>query len=135
MAVDRQITSMAGEFLVAGKLFKHGLQTSVTLGNAKSIDILAYHPETEKTFAVSVKSLRGKNCFPLRPDVVSETHTYVFVVLHNTGEEEEYFIVPGKDIKDAPASFFGSSLSYPDRAAVNYGPLKPYKDQWSHFDA
>ena len=54
---------MAGEFLTAGKLFKLGLQAAVTLGNAKSIDILAFNPKNEKNYNVQVKTNRAKNCF------------------------------------------------------------------------
>ena len=44
--METQITSMAGEFLTVGKLFKRGYQVSVTLGNAKAIDIFTFNPKT-----------------------------------------------------------------------------------------
>jgi hypothetical protein len=43
---------MSGEFLTVGKLFKRGYQASVTLGNAKGVDVLAYNPRTGRTFCV-----------------------------------------------------------------------------------
>src|SRR6187455_1873493 len=49
---DGQITGLAGELFVAAELLKRGLQTSVTFGNAKAIDLLAFNPATEKTFTV-----------------------------------------------------------------------------------
>ncbi len=61
--MDSQISGMAGEFLVAGKLFKRGFQVSVTMGNAKAIDLFVYNPKTTRTFNVQVKTLRYKNCF------------------------------------------------------------------------
>ncbi|GLW61739.1 hypothetical protein Hthe01_20880 [Hydrogenophilus thermoluteolus] len=39
---DGQVTGLAGEFFVAGELLKRGLQTSITFGNAKAIDIFAH---------------------------------------------------------------------------------------------
>jgi hypothetical protein len=39
---DSQLSSMAGEFLTAGKLFKKGYQVSLTLGNAKAVDLFVY---------------------------------------------------------------------------------------------
>jgi hypothetical protein len=56
--VDGQVTALAGEFFVAAELLKRGLQTSVTFGNAKAIDLLAYNPKTKRTFTVQVKALR-----------------------------------------------------------------------------
>ena len=38
---DGQKSGLAGEFFVAAELLKRGLQTSLTLGNAKSIDLFA----------------------------------------------------------------------------------------------
>ena len=134
MPTDRQTTGMAGEFLVVGKLFKRGIQASVTFGNAKSIDVLAYNPRNNKTFAVSVKTLRQKNCFPLLPQSVSAGHTYIFVILNEPDVPEKYFIVPGSDIAEDLPKFFGSSVNYEQRPAVNYGPLKPYENNWQHFE-
>jgi len=49
---DGQLSGMAGEFLTVGKLFKKGYQASVTLGNAKAVDVFVYNPETNKSFIV-----------------------------------------------------------------------------------
>lgn len=101
-----QYTGMAGEFLVVGQLFKRKLQASVTLGNAKVIDVLAYNPRTERSFPISVKTLRkGPNCFQMNPSAVAATHTYVFVVLNEPGTPERILIVPGKDMAAEPRSF------------------------------
>ena len=82
---DSQITGMAGEFLTAGKLFKRGYQVSVTLGNAKAIDLFVYNPETDKTFNVQVKTLRKKNCFLIHWDDIHDDHIYVFIFLPTNG--------------------------------------------------
>ena len=37
---DGQITSLSGEFFVAAELLKRRIQTSVTFGNAKAIDLI-----------------------------------------------------------------------------------------------
>lgn len=134
MTADRQTTGMAGEFLVVGQLFKREIQASVTFGNAKAIDVLAYNPRNDKTFAVSVKTLRKRNCFPLKPSLVTDAHIYVFVVLNEPEDRELFFIVPGYDIVSDLEKFFGSSLAYGAREAVNYGPLKEYRDNWVCFE-
>lgn len=135
---DLQITGMAGEFLTVGKLFKRGYQASVTFGNAKGIDVLVHNPNTDNTFAVQVKTLRSKNCFFIRKQSIKAEHVYVFIVLNKFETQEDFFIVPGKDILAEVDKFFGSSYRNPKKEssmpAINYGPLKPYRDNWSIFD-
>ena len=94
--VDGQITGLAGELFVAAELLKRGLQTSVTFGNAKAIDLLAFNPETDRTFSVQVKAIRKPNVFPIAHSRVSAKHVYVFVVLNKPGERVRYYIVPVK---------------------------------------
>ena len=42
---DGQKSGLAGEFFAATELLKRGLQTSLTLGNAKSIDLFAINDQ------------------------------------------------------------------------------------------
>jgi hypothetical protein len=129
---------MSGEFLTVGKLFKRGYQASITLGNAKAVDILVFNPITDRSFAVEVKTLRGPNCFPIEREALHPDHVYIFIFLHEFEEAEKFFIVPGRDILADIEKFFGSSYRNPDKPssmpAINYGPLKPYKDNWKIFD-
>lgn len=135
---DQQLTGMAGEFLTVGKLFKRGYQASVTFGNAKAIDVLVYNPKNDKSYIVQVKSLRQKNCFPMKKENLKPDHIYVFILLHDFEQPEEYFIVPGRDMLQDIDKFFGASYRNPDKPstmpAVNYGPIVPYKDNWQLFD-
>lgn len=134
---DGQITGMAGEFLVAGKLFKRKLLVSVTMGNAKAIDLFVHNPKTNKIFAIQVKTLRGKNCFPIRREKIMSDYTYVFVILNHDEQDEEYFIVPGETILNDIDRFFGTSYKREEPSkvpAINYGPLKPFRDNWSLFE-
>jgi hypothetical protein len=137
-SVDQQLTGMAGEFLTVGKLFKRGYQASVTFGNAKGIDVLVYNPTIDKSFTVQVKTLRHKNCFQVKKENIKSDHIYVFVLLNNFDDPEEFFILPGREIMNDINKFFGSSYRDPNRPsnrpAINYGPLAPYKDNWELFD-
>jgi hypothetical protein len=85
--VDGQVTGLAGEFFVAAELLKRGLQTSVTFGNAKAIDLLAFNPTTLRSFTVQVKAIRKKNVFPIAHSRVNAQHIYVFVVLNGPTEQ------------------------------------------------
>ena len=134
---DTQLTGMAGEFLVAGKLFKRKYQVSITFGNAKAIDIFAHNPKIDRTFNIQVKTLRSKNCFPISKESVHPEYIYVFVILNEFHEEEEYFIVPGNTILADIDHFFGSCYTgRPNKTmpAINYGPLKECKDKWKLFE-
>jgi len=135
---DGQLSSMAGEFLTVGKLFKRGYQASITLGNAKAIDVFVYNSKTNKTFNVQVKTLRQKNCFPVRKEAIRPDYVYVFIILHAWEKPEEFFIVPGHEILGNINRFFGASYRDPhnpsNMPAINYGPLAPYKDKWQVFD-
>ena len=135
---DQQLTGMAGEFLTVGKLFKRGYQASVTFGNAKAIDVLAYNPKSDNTYTIQEKTNRHKNCFLIKKENLKSDHIYVFIVLHDFDQPEEYFIITGQEILNDIDKFFGSSYRNPEKLsnmpAINYGPLIPYKDNWLVFD-
>ncbi len=134
---DQQLTGMAGEFLTAGKLFKRRFQVSITLGNAKGIDLFVYNPDIDRTFAVQVKSLRKKNCFPIKREDIKPTHVYVFVILNGSEQAEDYFILNGRTILENLNHFFGNSYTRQTPSnfpAINYGPLREYRDNWKVFD-
>lgn len=103
--VDGQLTGLAGEFFVAAELLKQGLQTSVTFGNAKAIDLFTFNEETGRTFTVQVKSLRKKNFFLISHLQINPQHIYVFVLLNKPGVAVEYFIVPGMVLTSEPERF------------------------------
>jgi hypothetical protein len=135
---DAQLTGMAGEFLAVGKLFKRGYQASVTFGNAKGIDLLVYNSLTNKSFNVQVKTLRHKNGFPIRKEDIKSDHIYVFILLHDFNDPEDFFILPGSEILNKIDYFYGSSYKDPRKPSsvpcINYGPLREYKDNWQVFD-
>lgn len=91
LRTDGQLSGMAGEFLTVGKLFKRGYQASITLGNAKAVDVFVYNSATNKSFNVQVKTLRRKNCFPIRKESINPGHIYVFVLLNRWGSNEDFF--------------------------------------------
>ena len=108
---DGQQSGMAGEFLVAGKLFKLGYQVGVTMGNAKAIDLLVENPRTNQPVSVQVKTLRKKNYFPLKREQIHANHIYVFVILNDTDENETFYVISGKTMLEDINRFFGSSYT------------------------
>jgi hypothetical protein len=131
---DGQVTGLAGEFFVAAELLKRGLQTSITFGNAKAIDLIAVNPTTKCTFTVQVKSLRYKNPWPISHAKIFREHVYVFVLLNAPGKPVEYFVVPGSKMANEPDLF--RLLDYPDFPGIGYATLKKlgFQDAWGIFD-
>ena len=134
--VDGQVTGLAGELFAAAELLKRGLQTSVTFGNAKSIDLLAYNPKTEKTFSVQVKALRKKTYFPISHLKIRPNHIYVFVLLNKPDEAVQYFIVPGQTLFEEPEKFSKWFLD-PKFPGIHPNTLNElgYSNAWHIFTA
>jgi hypothetical protein len=131
---DSQKSGLSGELFVAAELLKREMQVSLTLGNAKSVDLLAYSEKnTEKVYKIQVKTLRKSNCFPLNIEKVEHDHIYVFVLLNKPNEVVEYFILSGQEIVENEKNLYcGKGTDY--CAAVKIGPLKKhYKDRWDLF--
>ena len=129
---DNQITGLSGEYFVAAELLKRDFQVSMTIGNAKSIDLIAISPINGKAHKIQVKTLRKKpNCFTLLIEKISEDDFYFFVYLNSESESPDYYIIEGKDLLANLPHFYGSSIGRIDkRETVNHGPLKEYKDRW-----
>lgn len=121
---DGQLTGLAGEFFVAAELLRRGLQVALTLGNAKDIDLFAYHPDTGKRFTVQVKALRTRSVFPIRVRNTARDHVYVFVVPNRPGSPPDYFIVPGVDLIETPDKFsrWLSDPKFPSIPVTATGP-------------
>ena len=134
--VDGQVTGLSGELFVAAELLKRGLQTSVTFGSAKSIDLLAYNPGTKVKFSIQVKSLRSVNYFLINQKKVEEEHIYVFVLLGKEDSPVRYFIVSGEILKLQPERF-GKAFNDPKMPGVHPKVLahEGFEANWRIFNA
>jgi hypothetical protein len=129
---DGQMSGLAGEFFVAAELLKRDIQTSVTFGNAKSIDLLAHNSETSASFTIQVKALRANNYFLLNPDKVVADHIYAFVLLNAPGQHVRYFIVPGSELIQNPDRF-GKGFRDPKLPGILPRDLAGFEDNWAVF--
>ena len=77
--VHKNTTHLAGEFLVAGELSRRGYPVSITMGNAKSVDI--YADTTAGVIRVDAKAGRSKSNWPIAKENISEDQYYIFVYL------------------------------------------------------
>jgi hypothetical protein len=129
---DGQISGLAGEFFVAGELLKRGMQTSLTLGNAKAVDLFARNA-AGRLIGVQVKALRSKNYFPIDSTRIAEDCIYVFVILNKPGEALEFFIVPGSDLASTPDKF-GRGFQDKKFPCIHPKQLEEYRDKWALFE-
>ncbi|MFA5324508.1 MAG: hypothetical protein WC373_17660 [Smithella sp.] len=131
---DCQKSGLAGEMFVAAELLKREFQVSLTLGNAKAIDIFAYSEIDERTYEVQVKTLRTSNCYLLKVQDIIPDHIYVFVLLHKPGQPVEYFILRGDEIINNEKTLYGGGDGKQKMSGILMGPLKAYKDRWDIFE-
>lgn len=130
--VSRNITHLAGEFLVAGELARRGYPVSITMGNAKSVDI--YVGTREGVKKVDAKAGRGKTNFPIgKTTHIEQDVYYIFVYLQTASKIKEnvapeYFVISGDQIlsQNLVRNWSGG------RRGITYGDLKHnYEEKWS----
>jgi hypothetical protein len=111
-----QQSSIAGEFSVLSRLSMEGLIGTLTLGNAKSVDVLILNPKTNKLFKLEVKS-RLKQLIKHNPlfengedhyewphlnekheNIFDDSLFYCFVEIQDENTMPKYYIVPSKDV-------------------------------------
>jgi hypothetical protein len=131
---DGQKTGLAGEFFVAAELLKRGLQTSLTLGNAKSIDLFAVNDKGTQ-FTIQVKALRSVNYFLIDLERVQDACYYVFVVLNKPTVPPDYFIVPGCYLRSDPHKFGKWFADYKKMPGIHPKDLAEYRDGWQVFES
>ena len=125
-------THLAGEFFVAAELAKRGYEVSVTMGNAKAVDLFA--ERDGETVQVQVKAIarRSHTGWPLSTDKmkIRPGIIWVCVVLNDIGEPPSYFVVRAEEV----AKFGGF---YATRAILDVSALQNAKrqDAWHLIEA
>jgi len=132
---EKNTTHLAGEFLVAGELARRGYPVSITMGNAKSVDI--YAGIGKKTIKIDAKAGRAKGNWPVNDKSVQPDVYYVFVNLGTDNQIRdktypEYFIATGKEIKSRHLV-----QKWKKRQGIRYLSLntKRYRERWDKFPA
>ena len=133
--IDKNTSHLAGEFLVAGELSRRGYPVSITMGNAKSIDILA---DSEKgVIKIDAKAGRAKGNWPINGDLINKNMYYIFVYLQTFNEIEnnkapEFFIVSGGEILKKKLI-----TRWKTREGIKYSDLNnnKYRERWDKLPA
>ena len=133
-------TGMAGEFFVMEQLFRLGHQPALTLGNAKSIDILV-QTKQGNLLSVSVKAVRGHGKWPVGKQNLSNRADLVFVfLLYNDFENPaicpDAWIMSAKDVEQRKRPWIdGNSALYYHEPNLEPKDLNTFKapDGWKIF--
>jgi len=123
---SKNTSHLAGEFLVAGELSRRGYPVSITMGNAKSVDI--YADTKEGVIKVDAKAGRGKGNWPIAKSSVDQDVYYIFVYLQTANDKPpEYFITSGKEILSK-----NLIKTWKTRQGITYSSLNrgSYKGGW-----
>ncbi len=92
--LEKTLTALAGEFLVAGQLCLKGYVASLTLKNYPEVDIFCLDPATKEQVAIQVKTKRrGREYY-----IPEKEQQVPFVFVYIRGEDVEYYVVPGRDV-------------------------------------
>jgi len=107
--MDNTQIGLAGEFYVLAQLVQRGLTASLTLANAKGVDILVANAKLKKLLKIEVKTTdkapHRESLFADEPcycwtmnakheDVADEDLFYCFVALRDCEQLPRFFIVP-----------------------------------------
>lgn len=127
-------SGMAGEFFVMEALYRLGYEPALTLGNAKTIDILAQR-KTGDTIQISVKTIRGGGKWGVGVEDLSSTKNLFFVFLFyhdfaNVTTRPEVFVIPSSAVEEMKKDWFKPSFAVYCSNEEQRQKLDPYKDAW-----
>ena len=136
MSEKGHATGMAGEFHAMELLHRKGHQPALTLGNAKTIDILTRSP-SKKRYEISVKAIQGGGKFGIgKEDYNKPEHKNLVFMLfwykkfNDIGTPPETWIIPATDAENIKGPWLnGASAIYCGNKAA-LARIEQYKDAW-----
>ncbi len=98
---------MAGELFVASECFRREWECSITLGQAKKVDLHVFNPKTNKGYTIDVKATRSGSWAVTKKNVGPKprsNHFYVLVqyrgkFLDHMDNRPDCYVVPATEIK------------------------------------
>lgn len=109
------------------RLFRLGYEPALTLGNAKSIDILAYHPQDRKQLRVSVKAVRDGGKWGVGKDDLSiEEDLIFFFLLYKSFDDlatsPDVYVMPAREVEKRKQPWLNET------SAIYYSGINKSKD-------
>lgn len=102
-------TGLSGEYFVAAELYRRGFSVGMTIGNAKSIDILA--EKDGKVVQIQVKAIFRKASvgWNMNEDRLLDHIMYVLVNLNEWGPPD-FYILTAKEIRTHHKQYDGRGI-------------------------
>jgi hypothetical protein len=125
-------THIAGELFVGAELAKRGFSVSLTMGNAKAVDLFA--EKDGRAICVQVKAIAHKRNvgwpLPFAKNKIVGGVIYVCVVLNEIGTPPTYYILP-------PAEVLSRGRWYATRAILDIARIRDgdFEDAWHIIEA
>ena len=101
---EKYLVNLAGEYGVCSELSKNGIHCSLTFGNAKAADVIAFDPNERKTCCVvEVKSSKTNRFvtgfFQKYGDKSKQPRPDFWVIVHvNESGENQYYILTHEEM-------------------------------------
>jgi len=130
-------TGMAGEFCVMEKLFRLGYEASLTLGNAKSVDILAKSP-SGRLYEISVKAIQGGGKWGIGKENVSLRKQLVYVLLYyrkfsSIETQPEIWVIPAAHAEKIKQPWLNNSFAIYCSNKENRAAIEKYRNAWEKY--
>lgn len=128
------LSGVAGEYFVAAELSRLGLVASITLRNAKGIDILCSNEDASKQLGIQVKTNKRSNrewvLNSKAEDYFADNLFYVFVNLNDNQKHPDYFVVPSSIVAQQIKESHATWLNTPGRGgkAHNDNTMRKFVD-------
>lgn len=102
-------TGLSGEYFVAAELYRRGFSVGMTIGNAKSIDILA--EKDGKVVQIQVKAIFRKASvgWNMNDTALLDHIMYVLVNLNEWGQPD-FYILTAKEIRKYHKQYNGRGI-------------------------
>ena len=131
-------TGMAGEFFVMERLFRLGCEPALTLGNAKTIDILV-NTISKGVIKISVKSTRAGGKWPIGKENFAHEENLFFVFLlyndfKNLESDPIVWIMPAPDVETRKKPWISGSAIYYSHKQYAVTDLNQFKNAWHYFE-
>jgi hypothetical protein len=128
----RYNTHMAGEFFVAAELSKRGYLVSLTMGNAKAVDLFV--ERAGKAVCIQVKTIDSEQRrswpLPSNRERITNGIMFVCVVLNGVGKSPTYYVLPPQEVRKRGKWY--ATLPVLDIGAIRDGN---FLDAWQLIDA
>lgn len=133
--LSTNLSGVSGEYFVAAELSRRGFITSVTLKNAKGIDILITDEKAQVFIGIQVKTNQKTRKAWVLTEKSEKFHGdnlfYVFVNLNNFGVLPDFYVVPSIIVSNQIKDSHQNWLDTPGKKGQkhNDNPLRLFHDE------